>query len=373
MVANTYLEGTYSEIYPQISQDEAGLKRLFTQFSFPGRHPEPRLARVPGLDPRGRRARLFAQSCLRRGVRQSRSDRRLRDRRRRGRDRTAGHRLAFEQVSRLRSPTGRCCRSCISTATRSPIRRCWRASRAPSCEQLLRGYGWEPYFVEGHEPERMHESMASTLDTRHRRDPQHPAATPDRAACASAPLADDRARIAQGLDRPQMRRWRSRSRAPFARIRCHCPIRAHTPSICNCSSSGCAATTPRSCSMTRGRLRRELAELAPRGERRMGANPHANGGAAVARSAHAGLSRLCSRGRRTRASPGSAIRVCSAPFLRDVIKLNCEQRQFPSVRSGRDDLERPRGGVRSDRAPVAGRHRSRTISIWHPRVASWRC
>ena len=42
LVANAYLEGTYSEVYPNIGQDEAGLKRLFTQFSFPGRHSQPR-------------------------------------------------------------------------------------------------------------------------------------------------------------------------------------------------------------------------------------------------------------------------------------------------------------------------------------------
>ena len=51
LVANTYLEGTYSEIYPSISRDEAGLKRLFTQFSFPGGIPEPCVAGVSGIDP----------------------------------------------------------------------------------------------------------------------------------------------------------------------------------------------------------------------------------------------------------------------------------------------------------------------------------
>ena len=48
IVANTYLEGTYSEVYPRISQDEAGLKRLFTQFSFPGGIPSHTAAETPG-------------------------------------------------------------------------------------------------------------------------------------------------------------------------------------------------------------------------------------------------------------------------------------------------------------------------------------
>ncbi len=128
------------------------------------RHSQPRLAGVPGLDPRGRRAGLFAQPRVRRGVRQSRSDRRLRRRRRRGGNRPAGHGVAFQQVSRSRPPTARCCRSCISTATRSPTRPCSRASTHEELEQLLRGYGWTPYFVEGDEPEPMHEAMAATLD-----------------------------------------------------------------------------------------------------------------------------------------------------------------------------------------------------------------
>ena len=98
MVANTYLEGTYSEIYPDISRDADGLRKLFRQFSFPGRHSEPCRAGDAGLDPRGRRTRLRAGACLWRGIRQSRSDRRLRRRRRRGRNRAARRFLAFQQV-----------------------------------------------------------------------------------------------------------------------------------------------------------------------------------------------------------------------------------------------------------------------------------
>ena len=99
VVGNTYLEGTYSEIYPDISQDEAGLRKLFHSVLLSRRNSQPRFAGVPGLDPRRRRAGLFAQPFVRGGVRQSRSDRRLRRRRRRGGNRAAGHRLAFQQVS----------------------------------------------------------------------------------------------------------------------------------------------------------------------------------------------------------------------------------------------------------------------------------
>ena len=70
VVAGTYLEGTYSEIYPEVAQDEEGLARLFRRFSFPGGIPEPRRAGDPRLDPRRRRARLLAVPRVRRRLRQ---------------------------------------------------------------------------------------------------------------------------------------------------------------------------------------------------------------------------------------------------------------------------------------------------------------
>ena len=64
----------------------------------------------------------------------------------------------------IRRPMARCCRSCISTATRFPNPTILARITREELEQLLRGYGWTPYFVEGHEPELMHEAMAATLD-----------------------------------------------------------------------------------------------------------------------------------------------------------------------------------------------------------------
>ena len=64
LVANTYLEGIYSAIYPHISADEEGLKRLFKHFSFPGEYSEPRRARDPGIKQRRGRARIFSGICL---------------------------------------------------------------------------------------------------------------------------------------------------------------------------------------------------------------------------------------------------------------------------------------------------------------------
>ena len=99
LVANAYLEGTYSEVYPNISHGRDGDEAAVHAVLVSRRHPEPRRAGNAGLDPRGRRARLCAVARLRRGVRQSRSDRRLRRRRRRGGNRPAGDELALQQVS----------------------------------------------------------------------------------------------------------------------------------------------------------------------------------------------------------------------------------------------------------------------------------
>ena len=98
MVANVYLEGTYSEYYNHISQNEAGHATSVQAVLVPRRHPQPRGPGDPRIDPRGRRARLFAGPRVRGRLRQPRPDRRLRGRRRRGRDRTAGRRLAVQQV-----------------------------------------------------------------------------------------------------------------------------------------------------------------------------------------------------------------------------------------------------------------------------------
>ena len=98
VVANAYLEGTYSEVYPDVSQDARGMQHALPAVLLPRRHPQPRRARDARQHPRGRRARLRAQPRVRRGVRQPGPARLLRRRRRRGRDRAARDELALQQV-----------------------------------------------------------------------------------------------------------------------------------------------------------------------------------------------------------------------------------------------------------------------------------
>ena len=111
-LANTWLEGTYSEVYPSVPRDAAGHAAAVPPVLVPRRRAQPRGAGDAGLDPRGRRAGLLAVARARRGVRQPGPDRGLRRRRRRGRDRPAGHELARATGSSTRPATARCCRSC---------------------------------------------------------------------------------------------------------------------------------------------------------------------------------------------------------------------------------------------------------------------
>ena len=102
VVANVYLEGTYSEVYPKITQGSRGTRRALPAVFVSRRHPQPRGAGNARQHSRRRRARLLVEPRLRRGLRQPRSDRGLRDRRRRSRNRPARHLVALEQVPQSR-------------------------------------------------------------------------------------------------------------------------------------------------------------------------------------------------------------------------------------------------------------------------------
>jgi phosphoketolase len=163
VVGNTYLEGTYSEIYPDISQDEAGLRKLFIQFSFPGGIPSHASPECPGSLHEGGELGdslshpfgavfdnpdLIVACVVGDGEAET------------GPLATAWHSSKFLDPAtdgvvlpilhlngyKISNPT------LLARITHEEL------------EQLLRGYGWTPYFVEGHEPGLMHEAMAVALD-----------------------------------------------------------------------------------------------------------------------------------------------------------------------------------------------------------------
>ncbi len=163
LVANTYLEGTYSELYPEVSQDEAGMKRLFTQFSFPGGIPSHTAPETPGsINEGGELGYSLAHAF---GAAFDNPDL-----------------LVACVVGDGEAETGPLATSWHSNKFLNPVRDgavlpilhlngykiagptvLGRISHE-ELDQLFRGYGYTPHFVEGDDPETMHQLMAATLD-----------------------------------------------------------------------------------------------------------------------------------------------------------------------------------------------------------------
>ena len=238
MVANTYLEGTYSEVYPDISQDEAGLRKLFRQFSFPGGIPSHASPECPGSIHEGGEL---------------------------------GYSLSHAFGAVFDNPD--LIVACVvgdGEAETGPLATAWHSNKfldpvtdgavlpilhlngykianptvlariaREELEQLLRGYGWTPLLRRGRRPGADARGDGDGARRGGRADPRDPARARAPAATSDAPaLADDRARLAQGLDRPEGRRRRAGSKARSARTRCRSPIPPRTPSISSCSRTG---------------------------------------------------------------------------------------------------------------------------------------
>lgn len=325
VVANTYLEGTYSEIYPNISQDEIGLRKLFLQFSFPGGIPSHASPECPGSIHEGGEL---------------------------------GYSLSHAFGAVFDNPD--LIVACVvgdGEAETGPLATAWHSNKFldpvhdgvvlpilhlngykianPSVlgritreelEQLFRGYGWTPYFVEGHEPELMHEAMASTLEI----------------VVDQIKSIQLDARINGNVERPRWpmivlnspKGWTGPKVVDGLTIegsfRSHqIPLSdpyAH-PEHLKLLEIWMKSYRPEELFDEQGRLKATLAELAPIGQRRMGANPHANGGIL--------LHDLMMPNFRQYAvdvpSPGAAQAADTYQlgiFLRDVIKLNQNQRNF---------------------------------------------
>ena len=276
LVANTYLEGTYSEFYPKISQDEAGLKRLFTQFSFPGGIPSHVAAETPGSINEGGELGY----CL-----------------------THAYGAAFDNPELLvacvvgdgEAETGALAASWHSNKFLNPVRDgavlpilhlngykiasaslLSRISRQ-ELEQLFRGYGYEPCFVEGDDPEIVHQSMAETLDrvvgeirqiqtvARSRGFTRRPAWP---MIVLRTPKGWTGPKEVDGLKTEGT--WRSHQ-VPLANLQ-------KEPKHLLILEQWLKSYRPQELFDDAGQLIADIAELSPKGERRMGANPHSNGG-----------------------------------------------------------------------------------------------
>ncbi len=324
VVANTYLEGTYSEIYPNVSQDEQGLKKLFTQFSFPGGIPSHASPECPGSIHEGGEL---------------------------------GYSLSHSFGAVLDNPE--LIVACVvgdGEAETGPLATAWHSNKfldpitdgavlpilhlngykianptilariePEELEQFLRGCGWAPYFVEGDVPEQMHQLMAAALDkvvtdirriwayARDNNDPRRPRWP---MIVLKSPKGWTGPKVVDGL--PVEGTFRAHQ----------VPLHPHkNPEHLKHLEDWLRSYRPEELFDKRGQLKAELAELAPEGNRRMGANPHANGGELL-RELRLPDFRDYAAEVPVPGSTGIGDTRVLGPFLRDVVKLNSEQRNF---------------------------------------------
>lgn len=325
IVGNVYLEGTWSEVYPDITQDEAGLKKLFKQFSFPGGIASHVAPTTPGSIHEGGEL---------------------------------GYSLSHAFGAVFDNPD--LVVACVvgdGEAETGPLAASWHSNKFlnpvsdgvvlpilhlngykianpavfaridhEELEQYFHGCGWIPYFVEGDDPDKMHQLMAAALEK----------------VVAAIHAIQRNARNLNDATRPRWpmiilnspKGWTGpkmvdgvQNEGSFRSYQIPLPVDSDHPGNVSLLEQWLKSYRPEELFDEKGRLVPELAELIPRGMRRMGANPHANGGVvlhdlrmpdfreyAVAVSA-----------------PGSVEASDThtlGEFLRDVISFNRDQRNF---------------------------------------------
>ncbi len=329
VIANTYLEGTYTEVYPHISRDEEGLRKLFTQFSFPGGVPSHASPECPGSIHEGGELGyslshafgavfdnpdLIAACVIGDGEAET------------GPLATAWHSNKFlnAQTDGAVLP--------ILHLNGYKIANPTVLARIPheELEQLLRGYGWAPCFVEGSDPESMHEAMAATLDSvvetlqriRHDARVNGNLSRPCWPMIVlNSPKGWTGPKVVDGL--PNEGTFRSHQ-IPIA-------ISATSPPEHLLQLEGWLRSyRPQELFDAQGRLLPALAALAPIGARRMGANPHANGGLLLR---DLRMPDFCDYAVAVTAPGVRGIRGIGdtrvlGPFLRDIVNLNAENSNF---------------------------------------------
>ena len=294
MVANTYLEGTYTELYPDIRQNEEGMRKLFKQFSFPGGIPSHAAPETPGsINEGGELGYSLAHAY---GAVFDNPDL-----------------LACCVVGDGEAETGALATSWHSNKFLNPARdgavlpilhlNGYKIANPTvlgrlsdeELTHLFNGYGYKPHFVEGHEPEAMHQLMAATLDTiiGEIREIQEDARSNGSKARPVWPMIVMRTpkgwtgpKVVDG--KPVEGTWRAHQ-VPVTDL-------AKKPGHLKILEDWMKSYAPEELFDETGKFRTELADLAPQGNRRMGANPHANGGLLLKDLRHAGFLRLRSKG-----------------------------------------------------------------------------
>ena len=275
LVANAYLEGTYSEVYPTVSQDEDGVKRLFKQFSFPGGIPSHVAPETPGSIHEGGELGYSLSHAF--GAAFDNPDL-----------------IVACVVGDGEAETGPLATSWHSNKFLNPVRdgavlpilhlNGYKIAgptvlaRIPhdALESLFRGYGYEPYFVEGDDPATMHQLMAATLDkaVAEIQRIQRTARAHGFKACPRWPMIV--LRSPKGWTGPKTVDGKP-TEGTFRSHQVPMGEMSH-PGHVKILEKWLKSYRPRELFDETGKLLPELAALAPKGTRRMSANPHANGG-----------------------------------------------------------------------------------------------
>ncbi len=347
MVANTYLEGTYSEIYTDITRDEAGMKKLFKQFSFPGGIPSHDAPETPGSINEGGEL---------------------------------GYSLSHAFGAVFDNPD--LIAACVvgdGEAETGPLATAWHSNKFlnpatdgavlpilhlngykianptvlarishEELEDLFKGYGYRPYFVEGSDPETMHQLMAEALD-----------AVLDEIAAIQAEARGAEVRVGgekaqqQKKQKGQKGQEQKGTNPKWPMIVLRTPKgwtgprevdglktegfwRSHQVPVTDMQTKPghvklledwMRSYRPEELFDSSGKLVPEVAALAPEGEKRMGANPHANGGLLLRDLRMPDFRDYAV----TVPGPGQAVAESTrvmGRFLRDIMRLNMEQRNF---------------------------------------------
>ena len=314
MVANTYLEGTYSEVYPHISMDAEGLRKLVKQFSFPGGIPSHVAPETPGSIHEGGELgyavahaygavfdnpNLVAACVVGDGEAES------------GPLAASWHSNKFLNPSRDGAVLNILHLNGYKIANPTVLARLPRHE----LESLFVGYGYKPYFVEGDDPV-PHQLMAETLDTvfDEIRAIQTSTST-ERPAWPMIILRTPKGWTGpKEVDgQPTENSWRSHQ-VPFAEL-------AKKPAHLKLLEQWLKSYRPEELFDENGTFLPELAALAPKGDLRMGANPHANGGLLLRDLRMPDFRDYAVEVKKPGAEVGQATRVSGA-LLRDVVKLN---------------------------------------------------
>ncbi len=350
LVANAYLEGTYSEVYPHIGQNEEGMKRLFTQFSFPGGIPSHVAPETPGSIHEGGEL---------------------------------GYSLAHAFGAVFDNPD--LVAACVvgdGEAETGPLATSWHSNkflnpaidgavlpilhlngykianptvlariRAEELEALFKGYGYEPYFVEGEDPAKMHPAMAEAMDRAMDRiaaiqkearaegfDPDKRPAWP--MIVLRSPKGWTGPKVVDG--KPAEGSWRSHQ-VPFSEM-------AGNPEHVKLLETWMKSYRAEELFDASGRLKEEIAALAPEGELRMSASPFANGGLLLKELVMEDFRKFAVDVKKPGTVMAEATRVMGQ-YLADVMKRNAANRNFRIV--GPDETNSNRLNAVIDAVPRA--------------------